>query len=372
MEATATNEKAKAAHSRRDLRARVKCAKAVMKAKYEYHMTIQEARAERCTELEESEAIYTEALNGNAAALSLQCATLCQEHTEHMWELEAHVLMMENKSHCDFLIAHQAVLHQAPQTLKDDLHSSCSLLLGLYLLAPASQAGGQPLSVIPLKLEPEQSLPPKRQHSSTEAQGDMSIDDDFPITSEEESSKPKKGRTADWLICMESDHADTFSQDSNSIKEARAHYFITHSWDWDHGNTKDLSDIFKELAQEAGLLGEFIFEIQWSWKGPEHLQQANYIFQSQPKGLKFLRAVSTKESPKEMGLKGIHNPEALWHFSEYTYCLWCGKSGQNEGTIVNDLRTTHYKLGLICDQCFGCPTTTWDTLCRHGHINCID
>ena len=73
----------------------------------------------------------------------------------------------------------------------------------------------------------------------------------------------------------------------------------------------DLSNIFKELAQEAGLLGESIFEIQQSWKGLEHLKHANYVFQSQPKGLKFLRAVSTKESPKEMGLKGIHNPEAL-------------------------------------------------------------
>ena len=106
-------------------------------------------------------------------------------------------------------------------------------------------------------------------------------------------------------------------------------------------------------------------------KGPEHLQQANYIFQSQPKELRFLRAVSAKESPKEMGLKGIHDPEALRHFSGYTYCPWCGKSGQNEGTIVNHLRTTH-KLGLICNRCFGCPTTMSDTLCRHGHINCTD
>ena len=118
-----------------------------MKAKYEYCMTVQEARAERCTELEESEAIYTEALNRNAAALSLQCTMLHQEHVEHMRELEAHALMMENKSRQDFLTAHQAVLHQTPQTLKDDLHSSYSLLLGPYLsshqsltLTPASQA----------------------------------------------------------------------------------------------------------------------------------------------------------------------------------------------------------------------------------------
>ena len=83
-ETAAANEKAKVAHSRRDLRARVKCAKAVMKAKYEYHLAVQEARAERCTELEESEATYSEVLSGNVAALSLQCTMLCQEHMEHM------------------------------------------------------------------------------------------------------------------------------------------------------------------------------------------------------------------------------------------------------------------------------------------------
>ena len=277
---------------------------------------------------------------------------------------------MENKSHQDFLIVHQAVLHQVPQTLKEDLHSSYSLLLGPSLsshqsitLASAPQAEGQPLSTIPLKPEPEQSPPPKRLHS---------MDEDFPVTSQEESSDPKKGKTANWLTSMKSDHADAFSQYSDFVKEARACYFATHSWNWTHGNMEDLSDIFKELAQKAGLLGECIFKIQWSWKGPEHLKHANYIFQSQPKGLRFLRAVSSKESPKEMGLKRIHNPEALQHFARYTYCPWCGKSGQNAGAVVNHLRMIHYKLGLICDWCFSCPTTTLDTLCRHGHINCTD
>ena len=76
-EAAAANEKAKVAHSRRDLKAKVKCAKAMMKAKYDYRMTIQKARAERCTELKESEATFSKALNKNVADLSLQCATLC-------------------------------------------------------------------------------------------------------------------------------------------------------------------------------------------------------------------------------------------------------------------------------------------------------
>ena len=132
-------------------------------------MIIQEARVERCTELEESEATYSQSLSENAAIKSLQCTMLHQEHMEHMQELEACTLEVENKSHQDFLLVHQAILHQAPQSLKEDLHSSYSLLLGpslsshqSILLTPAPQAEGQPPSTIPLKLEPKQSPPPKR------------------------------------------------------------------------------------------------------------------------------------------------------------------------------------------------------------------
>ena len=116
-EAATANEKAKVAHLRRDLRAKVKCAKAVMKAKYNYCMAIEKARAERCTELKESEATYSKALSKNVADLSLQCATLHREHTENMWELKTCALKVENKSCQDFLLAHQAVLHQAPKSL---------------------------------------------------------------------------------------------------------------------------------------------------------------------------------------------------------------------------------------------------------------
>ena len=48
------------------------------------------------------------------------------------------------------------------------------------------------------------------------------------------------------------------------------------------------------------------------------------------KGLRFLRGVPTSESPKGMGLMGIHGLDALWHYVGYTYCPWCGKEEQNE------------------------------------------
>ena len=46
-----------------------------------------------------------------------------------------------------------------------------------------------------------------------------------------------------------------------------------------------------------------------------------------------------------MGVKGVHHPDALHCFAGLTFCPWCGKEGQNEGTMVNNLWTMHYKLG---------------------------
>ena len=124
------NEKAKIIHSRKDLNAKVGCAKVVMKAKYDHRMAIQEARMIRCSQLQESEAAYLEALSENAAARSTWCATLCREHVKHMHKLEEQALRDENKSCQDFLSACQAILHHAPQPLKENLSTSYHILLG--------------------------------------------------------------------------------------------------------------------------------------------------------------------------------------------------------------------------------------------------
>ena len=147
--------------------------------------------------------------------------------------------------------------------------------------------------------------------------------------------------------------------------EARLLFFSKHSYNFTGDDTCDLSAVFKKLATSTGLLGTEIYEIQSSWTGPEELKQTNYTLSSLPKGLKFLR-----ESPKVMGLVGIHDPDALWHFASFTYCPWCRKKGQNKGMVVNHLQTVHYRLGLVCDRCYSCPSTTSDNLCHHGHYNC--
>ena len=115
---------------------------------------------------------------------------------------------------------------------------------------------------------------------------------------------PKEGKTANWLTSMKSSHVDTFSRDSDPMREARAHYFATHSRDWAHSNSEDLSNIFRELAKETGLLGESIFEIQWSWKGPDHLKQANYVFSFSTQGAEIPKGGIHQGISKEHGPKG--------------------------------------------------------------------
>ena len=309
-----------------------------MKAKYDYRVAVQEARAVRCNELKEAEATYSEALCENVASKSLHCATLCREHAEYMGELEERALQVENRSWQDFLSAHLAVLHHAPPSLKEDLHSSYNILLGnssssLQSIPSARvpQTQGQPPVTTSPKSEPIWSPQSKRHHSSTDAQGDTSINESSPMTLQEGLSNSKRGKTTSWSSSLKPSHADAFSQDSGPIKEAREHYFTTHPWDWARSNTDNLSDIFRELAQGAGLLGKFIHEIQVSWNGPEELKHANYILRSLTKGLKFLRVVSAKESPKIMDLKGIHDSDALQHFARYTYCPWYGKTDRMRG-----------------------------------------
>ena len=82
-ETAAANERAKIACLRKGLQARVKCTKVVMRAKYNYRVAVQEARATRCNELEEAESAYSEALHENAGAVTPLCNTpqgTCKAH----------------------------------------------------------------------------------------------------------------------------------------------------------------------------------------------------------------------------------------------------------------------------------------------------
>ena len=132
--------------------------------------------------------------------------------------------------------------------------------------------------------------------------------------------------------------SEGFSRDTNLVRVARKEYFKKHSPNFTTDGTHDLSEIFRHMAKSTKLLGSAIYKIQEVWKGPDKLQQANYT---------------------------------LCHFNGLTHCPWCGKEGQNEGTVVNHLWMVHYRLGLVCNKCYYYPLTSSDILDQHGWQNCL-
>ena len=180
----------------------------------------------------------------------------------------------------------------------------------------------------------------------------------------------KKCEAPAWFRTLNPSHAEAFSHDSGMVREAKEESSSKHSYNFTTDGACDLSGTFKSLTMSANLLGTSIYELQSSLTGPEELKQANYALQSLSKGLKFLHAVPPSESPKVMGLMCIHDPDAFYHFGGITYCSWCRKGGQNEGTVVNHLLTIHHRLGLVCSRCYSCLSTASDTLCCFGWHDC--
>ena len=105
----------------------------------------------------------------------------------------------------------------------------------------------------------------------------------------------------------------------------REEYFRRHCPNFNTENICDLSDVFQHIARTAELLGSAIYEIKEVWTGPDELWQANYMLRTLPKGPTFLRAVLPSESPKIMGLMGIHDPDALHPFNGVTHCCGAGR-----------------------------------------------
>ena len=163
---------------------------------------------------------------------------------------------------------------------------------------------------------------------------------------------------------------EVFNWDSSPVWEMREEYFKRHCLNFSTDNTCDLLEVFRHMIIAAELLGSSIYEIKETWTGPDELQQANYTLRTLPKGLKFLRAVSPLESPKVMGLMGIHGPDALCHFYGVTHCPWCRKEGQNEGMVINHLQMVHYRLGLVCKKCHGYPFISSEAIHCHSQKEC--
>ena len=138
-----------------------------------------------------------------------------------------------------------------------------------------------------------------------------------------------------------------------------------HHPSYDHEGSHDLSCTFQDMATTAGLMGSEVHKVQEVWTGWKDLQATHYMAKGSPKGIQFFWMVPPTKSPKIVGLRRIHSPKALHRQVRLSFYLWCGKEGQNEGTVVNHLWTSHYHLGLVCSQCLKHFTTSVNAMCCH-------
>ena len=127
-----------------------------------------------------------------------------------------------------------------------------------------------------------------------------------------------------------------------------------------------LMSVFWEMATSTGLLDSDVHKVQDEWTGQKDLQVTCQVAKSSLKGIHFFWVVPPTESPKSMGLKGIHSPKALKQWAGLSFCPWCKKEGLNKGTMVNHLCTMHYHLGLICALCQDFFTKSADTIRWHA------
>ena len=102
-------------------------------------------------------------------------------------------------------------------------------------------------------------------------------------------------------------HWEAFCKDSDLVRHIRQTYFRAHVPVFHKEVTYNLADIFGEMAKMVGLMGTKIPQVQDQWQGKKELHAAK----GSTKNLHYFWVVSPIESPKIMGLKGIHSPEAL-------------------------------------------------------------
>ena len=296
------------------------CSQSVQEAKTKCLVAVREAKTTRDHSIHQAEAACSKAICKTAALKVSQSITFHKEHNRFIWDLEEHAIEDETQSHHDLLSACQATLSHNPQPLRGAMATSYHLLLGQ---APPSSSTVPPQKACPVEEQPsmatlpaptpKQSPRPKRHHPSPEPTGSMPAAGRPP--------NPKKWEMPPWFKSLKPSQADAFLRDSDLVVEARLCFFSKHSCNFNQDRNCDLSEVFRKLAKKAGLLGTNIYEIEASWTGPEELKQANYTPWSLPKSSRFLRVVPIMESPKVMGLMGIHDP-ALQHFAGFTYCPW--------------------------------------------------
>ena len=203
----------------------------------------------------------------------------------------------------------------------------------------------------------DQGVPTLRQDEEEAA----NIDD---MPKEHPCRKQKEGMLAGKAL--KEAQREAFSKESDMVKVARWAYQKVHWANFEQEGSYNLSSIFCQMATSTNLLGTEVHELWRPW-GAKRIsglltEQHGLLQKTSTSGS------SCPQSPKIMGLKGIHSSKALQWWGGLAFFPRCSKEGKNEGTVVKHLQTTHYHLGLICAHCLDYFTTNAETMCCHAHV----
>ena len=130
---------------------------------------------------------------------------------------------------------------------------------------------------------PKQSPRPKRWHPSPDPMESTPLGRATPKVNPGGPPSSKRWEVPSWFRTLKPNHAEAFNQDSDLVRETRREFFLKHSYNFVTNGTHNLSEVFRQMATSANLLGTSIHEIQASWTGPDELKQANYALRSLPK-----------------------------------------------------------------------------------------
>ena len=123
---------------------------------------------------------------------------------------------------------------------------------------------------------------------------------------------PQRWREEDrWVGHLGDSHCDAFCKDSELVQWIRQTYFRTYVLTLHKEDNYELTEVFRELAEMAGLLSTEVYPVHNQWVGRKELHSAYYAVRGSAKDHHFFRMVVPLKSPKIMGLWGIHFPEAL-------------------------------------------------------------
>ena len=249
----------------------INLAEAIREVKARYDATISDAKSTYATAIRKAEAacsastsevkvIHATRIRKAEAVNVVQASKLQCQHQEAMQNLEEEALEVEKHSWQSFLQACGAALQACPT------NALGKLMYPLHLLMGSLSLPGFPLATLPLTLRSKDPIPspchPSRsatavhplrakQHHSPEHEVKVDHPGD-PLLQRWREEDPLVGHLGD-------SHLEVFHKDLDLVQCIRQTYFRTHLSTFYKEVTNELTDVFREMVEIAGLLGMEIY-----------------------------------------------------------------------------------------------------------------